>query len=119
MTITAARLIEHQRGVVKADSARMEARPARYPRAAWRNEHPIANQHGFTVGQFFLNFDLNGSVTDLWVWKHDKVVERINLAASDADEKLSKYTATTVDPRTLPCGCTTAGDMCETHAEAR
>lgn len=23
------------------------------------------------------------------------------------------------NPHTLPCGCTTAGDMCETHAEAR
>ena len=27
--------------------------------------------------------------------------------------------ATTTNPRTLLCGCTTAGDACETHAEAR
>lgn len=99
MTLTAADLIQRQKAFLRADNERMNRRPSGTPRYSWRVDNPIdpvcitAGDTAFkTRPTRILTFDVNGSATDLWVWRSDgKVIERIDLNAPDADARLARY----------------------------
>ena len=101
-------IINKQKAVLAIDSERMTRRPKGVCRSSWRCDNPIeylfihASDTAFkTKPERVLRFDLNGSATDLWVWSMPRVlgrtpfvVERIDLAASDAQERLDRYELT-------------------------
>ena len=101
-TYTAQELIAHAKAYIAADAAVMTNRPAHMPRGAWRSQNPVGLPHSFLVRDTafksrpdrYLSFDINGNPYDLWVWRlgaRSKVIERIDLKASDAAARLSRY----------------------------
>lgn len=97
-TLTAAALLAARRAYLRADGARMEARPAHYSRAQWRAEHPVTAA-AITVIDLarksrprrVIPMPDNGQAYDLWIWGDVRLVERIDLRAPDADARLARY----------------------------
>ncbi len=101
-------LIEKQKTVMLADAERMARRPKGVSRFSWRCDNRIeyllihaADTAFKTKPERTMCFDLNGSATDLWIWsmprdlgKRPFLVERIDLSAEDADDRLSRYAIT-------------------------
>jgi len=97
LTYLAAELIMNAKAFIAADAARMSRRPAGVPKAAWRTANPIKSPsyavrdltaQGRTCA---MTFDLNGSPYDLWVWRENDLIARIDLRAADADEQLQRF----------------------------
>lgn len=95
-------LISAAKAWIKADADRMSRRPSGFTRSAWRAKNPISLQKSWLVQDMAFRtqpqrcfcFDANGSPYDLWVWstgKAPRVIERINLRAGDAANKLTRY----------------------------
>lgn len=80
------------------DAKHMARRPAGTPKGEWRakgNYRPplieVRDASLKTRPRRTLVFDANGNTTDLWVLSARRVVERIDLAAPDADARLCRY----------------------------
>lgn len=97
-TLSAAALLEAHRKILAADAERMKRRPAHMPRGAWRDENPIADLQILVRDTAFktmpvrtLLFDFNGTLGDLLVAGDTRFIDRIDLKAADADDRISRY----------------------------
>ena len=101
--LTVQTLLPHFQAFVAADAARMSARPAGMPRSAWRQQNRIEGG-AFSVRDTAyktqpvrtLGIDVAGNPYDVWVWStgaRPRVIEHIDLRASDADQRLARYVA--------------------------
>ena len=96
---TAAELKDIKRNWNKEDEARMQLRPAGMPKAAWRIENPVTTKTILAVldGNFktrperTMAFDTTGTLEVFIFSSSGRLVERIDLEADDANQRLSRY----------------------------
>lgn len=97
MTMLRERLIEMARAARRHDAEIMARRPAGCPRAAWRMENPgpkmalLAREGRATRS---ISLDYGSGMSEAWVWsatQRPRLVDRVDLSAADADERLARY----------------------------
>ena len=101
-TYTAQELITHAKAYLAADNARMAQRPKGVTRSSWRSQHPVDLPRRFSARDTAMKtrpardlvLGLNSNVADLWIYNcgdKPRCIERIDLRAPTADEKLGRY----------------------------